>query len=465
MKSTSTSFYELWSLTFTVALAVAWLLDDWWLSQKLIQCFFLGIFAAIARASLVDVKNLVYAKTLFWLGLVYTILLNPTLGTPEWIGGIGETSKSKALFLVMLFSFSVMVGSRLRASKDPGESLSRYVPDVGRGMLLAVILALFFAELARRLYFVGWSVDELLADILKARSGEVRFGRGQFGDGRVFLEPLSIAANWIPVLSAVYWAKEKHFLLRVVVMVPTAFVLISSFFGGSRGALATPIAAFLAYRILTSPSPLGKKYVLAGVAIAFVLAPLMDMMVTYRNVGWSSDVRFETFLKNPLSAERDANFDALANVVEKVPAVEPYKNPMELYYFMAIAPIPRVMWPEKPYMSQEYLGSARAYYASISIVGDLYFYGGPLHVVLGGLGFGIALGFLCVLFNSAKHRPNIALLYLMSCIGMVWCLRAMWSLITALVIMVSVFGLLSVAAFVQDKLFAQSRRPLGMREL
>lgn len=452
----SLQLHIVFATLFLFVAGVGFALNSWDISRYAAVLCVLGVAVYVLFVSFKDVRELATPKSVFWAGLVYTIVLNPAMGSEE-INSYPSTALTTALLLTALFAFCAFVGATFGRQGKGVVRFDRLIPSLSPTVVLAAIFLIFCAELARRLYFVGWDIDELIYDTLLARSGEVRFGRDQFGDWRVFIEPISIIAGWLPCVVGFYWMKETRPFLRLLALVPALLVMVSAFFGGSRGTLAVPIGAFLAFGLICTPRHIAKRYVIAAFVLATVLAPLMDLMVEYRGVGWHDGVQVKSLVANPLEAKRDTNFEALTGLVEVVPAVEPYRSPFELYYFLAIAPIPRVLWPGKPYMSQDYLGEARPYYASISIVGDLYFYGGWLHVIVGGLAFGIAMRWLGRAYDAARQRPEVAIFYILNLVAMVSALRALWSLVTAMVIQACFVFLIVVLAKFQGK--RRSRDP------
>jgi hypothetical protein len=118
--------------------------------------------------------------------------------------------------------------------------------------------------------------------------------------------------------------------------------------------------------------------------------------------------------------------DSLAIVVQRTPAVIPYRSPLEYTYAPFIGLIPRAVWPDKPVLAtgyefnQEYYEVSRSLYSSTGVtpLGDLYRHGGWATVVVGML----LLGAGCRIFDQLLHaerdpRAVFFLLVLLPVIG------------------------------------------------
>lgn len=382
----------------------------------------------IARDATRDLRAVFRAKNLVMVFVFYWVLLNIVQWTPD-VAQLDDRAVSWAaarycLFVtVMQFAYVVVRGAR-----KISRVVARSVPGIAPRLLVVVPILIFVAELLRRLAFVGFSLSTLVAETLKARSGPVAFGRGRFGDWRVFLEWLPRVFGMQPLFAGFAWDFAKTSKILKITLVVSSFLTFTAlFFGGSRGALAQPAILLLSYRLLVSPPAKRWRWAVGAALVAVLLAPVMDLMVHYRGTGWDlENLDFRGVAVNPLKAKRDANFSAMAKLMTVIDR-EGGRDPLELYFFMLISPIPRVLWPGKPYMSQEYLGETRAYYASVSCVGDMYIYGGMAHVLVGALVLAWVVKSMDLFFCFAAARREWLMVYVLLVWGPVVALRAVWS--------------------------------------
>jgi oligosaccharide repeat unit polymerase len=434
---------------FLATSAIFCALEDWGLEQAAIMIFICGVAFVIYIDARHQIRSLFSPSAVFWISVVYTILLNPGL-EPEYLDALPSEVTTRAAFMVALCLFAAVLGAEVgKRGRFRFMDIGRLSPTFHSGSVLLFVWLIFLAELLRRLYYVGWDLHELIGDMLQGRSGAVRYGRGQFGDERVFVEPIAIVARWLPVLVALFWAKNRDVLLRTIAAVPGVFILISAFFGGTRGELAMPLVGFFVVMLISSSERSARRYLVAAILVACLISPLMDLMVQYRGVGWTKGVEVTEYISNPLSAKRDSNFEAFCDLVKVVPDHQPFMSATDLYFFMAITPIPRVLWPSKPYMSQEYLGDARPSYSSVSIVGDFYLYGGWIHVLLGGFVLGIFIGALQSIADKAVKRPESTIFYVLMLVTLASTLRALWSFIAFVVLQISFFLIMLALGGVQ----------------
>jgi hypothetical protein len=406
------------------------------------------LFVVSGVAIIADVKRdlrLAFrARNLALVFCFYLCLLSVVQNTPEVRAlHVGTQLRAAALYCVFvtiwLVGYVVFKGSRKVLN-----IASRIVRPIPRDLLFWAILLIFSAEMIRRLAFVGWDLGYLIDQTLVARSGPVAFGRGRFGDWKVVLEPFSWLFHYIPALTAFAWDSVRTPVRRAMMVGCSIVVLMTLFFGGSRGVFAMPVITVIAYRILATPARRRKRWLIVLILSSFALAPLMDLMVRYRSVGWQNQqITFEGVAYNPVNAHRDTNFESLAKMMDAV-AVYGHRSALEFYYFMIISPVPRFIWPSKPYMSQEYLGKYRAYYASMTSVGDMYMYGGLLHVVIGALVFGWALRTFDRFFAAAIRVREWLFVYLVGIWVALLSLRALWAVVVHTEWLVALLGVLFV---------------------
>lgn len=152
------------------------------------------------------------------------------------------------------------------------------------------------------------------------------------------------------------------------------------------------------------------------------------------------------------------NLFFLSKTFKVVPAEVPHRSPFELYYYMALNPIPRVLWPDKPWMDQKYLGRIRPYYAAVTIIGDFYIYGGWLHIIAGAIVFGLILKHVDR-FGKARYPPENGriILYAFIILSLFYSIRALWSLF------VSMYSLVT-SAFVLYLVRRRIRKIRGLPE-
>jgi hypothetical protein len=227
--------------------------------------------------------------------------------------------------------------------------------------------------------------------------------------------------------------------------------------------LFTTIVSMFAAVLLVEASR-RKRMILYAVFLALMplLTVLANLILIDRGSGVVAhrileDGNLEAFqLKADPKTLIEDNLYYFANTANVVPERVPHRSPFELYFYTFINPIPRYLWPNKPYMSQEYLGRIRPYYASVTLVGDFYLYGGWLHIIIGGLVFGAMLKRVD-LFGKAVAAPATGrtALFVMLVMLLYSSLRALWNFIWGLYAIVVLMALLHWLRREQERKRAQ----------
>jgi hypothetical protein len=397
---------------------------------------------AIGIDALIDIRRVFRCRNIVLVFVFHTVLLDVVQHRYEVTGAESVTLLYAAAIYCMFVTAWLLSYSLMRGSPFFARFVSRYVRPISPRAIFAAILVIFFGEMARRLMSVGWDFSALVDQTLLARSGPVAFGRDRFGDSRVFLEPLGWLFNYIPILVAFAWDSVKGAARRTVLLACAATVLLTLFFGGTRAALAAPLITALGYRLLVVKARDRLQVALLMVGVAFLLAPAMDLMLEFRDVGWKGAFEaappWRELTFDPLEAQRDSNFSEMAGMMQVVKEIGG-RPAWDLYYYLLISPVPRVLWSDKPYMSQEYLGDYRRDYASMSSVGDMFMYGGFLHVLLGGLVFGFVVRSLDRLFQVAFGRREWVFAYCLLMWLAVTSLRALWNVVIQVEVLTAVF--------------------------
>jgi hypothetical protein len=346
----------------------------------------------------------------FFLGCIYFFVLDMAILReveefhPETIL-VAETII--AIFLIVTVATWHMVSFR----RTPLAAVLRRVDGnmSGNVYFWAAVLA-FSLEFMRRLYFVGWSLPQLVHDLLLPR-GQGAFRRGGAGgDWRIFLQPIEVLFWSVAFFADRAWKRGVSGARKCVLLVIVALQLGTLVLDGVRALLLLAILLPFFVRAVQR-DPLVTRW-FRGLALAsFLLAPLMDTMVKVRGYGWSEISRVEQVHWNMVEAHRDDNFFWVVNLVEilrRDGGILAYKGPFgfiegvsELGWSWLITPIPRAFWPDKP-LATEMGDDTKAWNTTNSITGSLLRSGGVSFVVLGGVLFGIWLSLLDPLYPVPK---------------------------------------------------------------
>jgi len=420
------------------------------------------------RSLLLDDRLVLRGKTLVLAAFFGYIFARPILG-PEWMSEMPPSAVYTATAACVVFLALVLTAYQLaRLGGRTERLLDKCVVELDFRHAFALLLACFLPRILINLFYQDWStVSGVLSGMLGLERAPWR--RGRFGDVRVLLAPIGWLYMLVPVVLPLCWARARRAPLRYAALVVIGgLFFLSILFQRSRYVLVTSaLSVCLVGALLASRRSQRAKLYVVSVALVPILAIGANLILRNRTAGNFTGLFVGRGAKepielnaNPLTVVED-NLPYFARATQVVPGTEGFRSPLELYYFMAINPIPRFMWHEKPHMSQEYLGDIRPYYAAMTVVGDLYVYGGWIHVVVGALVYGWMVkkvdGF------GRKTIPpegGRAIIYA----ALIWVLfgtvRALWNMVVA---SYGVIVLLVIMYFVRRRVWAERARKMALR--
>jgi oligosaccharide repeat unit polymerase len=169
-------------------------------------------------------------------------------------------------------------------------------------------------------------------------------------------------------------------------MILSLFVVI--FFSGERRVLALIVLGPLGYAFFNTPSKTLRKWAPAFVLLLLGLLWVMQAQVQFRSAGFY-DFDATKVESNLLEMHRDNNFYWFTMAVDTMPSTYEFTHDW-IFLQIFTHPVPRFLWPEKPYstgfpfVQWEDIGAS----LSISVVGELYISQGVFGIVVGGLIYG-----------------------------------------------------------------------------
>ncbi len=239
----------------------------------------------------------------------------------------------------------------------------------------------------------GFDFPEMIAAIGGSR-WEGPWTRGSLGGADAFLDHLSYFGYLLPPLTVVLarrlgWSDRRPQVLGILSLILAVFIFhdggrrLLGFFVGSAG-----VVWFLGAQRLRPTKILGLLVLIMG------LLAVMDVMREHRNEGIAE------VLQHGWASERDThpralirvddNFLRLAQITSIFPAEADYTT-WRYPLWVAVRPVPRLFWPEKPvdpgFDLSRFLG-AEGVSLSSSVIGELFMAGGFIGVLLGGWLYG-----------------------------------------------------------------------------
>ena len=304
-------------------------------------------------------------------------------------------------------------------------------------------------ELVKRLYFSGWSVSLMLA-----YSFGPRFNRpwasasGAVGDDKFMFALVGILLPLAGLIFGSGMINAKK-LKSIIASATGYFIILALTIGvGSRTPAVILIILPLIYYLRKTPSRV--KQVMAIVLVGCMLTTVTSVIYNTRDHGL-------------LSAEKSAGEavyhqdDSYYRAISTMNMVSQTYERWDLVPFVGASLlnfIPRAVWPEKPTLTQEYWGSFKLDYVTITFIAEL----AALFGITGGAIVSVLVGIVGFFFLLSLYRRIYSsydlLLYILGNVYIYMVFRSLLN-ITQFVYMLLFF---SIVLRIDKKLAAEKQK-------
>lgn len=342
-----------------------------------------GLALAPARAFFANAKSVVRGENLLCLAPIYWMLLDLIQGSFE-LEAVGKREVIQSFLAIGAFACSVWVGSMGRPWGLP-RALKRAAGfEVRPRAWFGVAMLSFALGMLKFASGAGFNPATMISNLGKGR-WYAAWQRGQFGGWDAFLDHMSYFGYLLPALTVVLGVRLGW--LRIQTLAVLAMSAIFALFvaqGGGRRTVGVMVGIALILWLLLQKKVGARGFVVVSLAVVGVLS-FMQFMLEYRNVGFGA-VGTEMVVigtEGPRVLRVDDNFLRTAQTIRLIPDVYPYTG-LKYFVYMAVRPIPRVLWPGKPVDSGFDLAAAlgkQGVALSSSIVGESYSAGGFLALI------------------------------------------------------------------------------------
>jgi oligosaccharide repeat unit polymerase len=329
------------------------------------------------------------ARTVILCGVLFWLLLDPLL-VPQGLDDFSPEVVLRALFYAAIFLGAVWVGYLIKPFRFVTRLFSRVPGETNDDRVFLVTVGLYLVGVVP-LITAASSITELWRLLLAGYSPDVDVGwrRGMLGDRQDFLRSVArLLQLTIPFLATYLITRRLSAWKKVLLALMSFSLLLVIFFSGERRILALVVLGPLGYVFFYTPTKTLKKWAPAFLVLLLLLFWLMQAQVQFRSAGFY-DFDAAKVESNPLDMHRDNNFYWFTMAVDTMPATYEYTHEW-IFLHVFTHPIPRFVWPEKPYstgfpfVQWEDIGAS----LSISVVGELYISQGVFGIVIGGLIYG-----------------------------------------------------------------------------
>jgi oligosaccharide repeat unit polymerase len=369
--------------------------------------------------------QLLYAQNLVAVGFVFWLLLDLIQGAYE-LRDAADWAIRDAFLAIGVSAAAMWAGMAGKPWPVPRwittvASRSMDTTTVARLVPLCFVFGMFNFAFA-----VGFDIPRMFSYLGEQRWA-APWGRGQLGGWDAFLDQMQYFGYVLPSLTALLIARRGFNVQSVFGIVLSGIMLAFLSQGGGRRIIGVTVGAAIIVWIQAQQVLHVRRLVIAAAAAAVMLAG-MQFMLNIRSVG------YQEFMFRGQSdydyLHVDDNYLRLAQVIEIVPAEQPYVGFKQLW-FTIVRPVPRVFWPGKPVDPGFDLPSIvglRGVSLSTSIIGEWYLSWGWLAVIFGGWLHGRLARTANTLREHEEYRTN-PIVYGLAVMVLVAGMRSMQDLI------------------------------------
>ena len=352
----------------------------------------LCLLVAPTVSGLLSLRNLLRTENVIALAPVYWMFLDLLQGNYE-LTGLGQADIRLTYAAVGTFCTMYWLGTMGRRLKLP-----RQLQELGRmsiptsalfyiGFLMFVLGICAFAIPSR--FNIAVMLNAFTMDRWSAP-----WARGQLGGWDAFTDHLAYFGYLLPTVTVMLSQRRGWAHPSTIIMV--IFSVIFMMFlghGGSRRIVGTCLGAAIVCWMLAQPKikivHLFVSLLLIGSVLWLMQLMLMARMQGYQEVGGLSkhvtaglSGKIET---NNSKLQVEDNFYRLSQTMQVIPKLHPYVN-FKYVFYVAVRPIPRAIWKNKPidggFAIHDMVGQGAS--LSVTIIGELYSSYGFIAIALGG---------------------------------------------------------------------------------
>lgn len=383
----------------------------------------IGFLFVPVLSSIGNFRNVFRCENVASAGLVYWVLLDLLQGSYP-LTGIDPRTAKFALFLTGAFVSAVWVGVMMKPVPPPMALLQLATIRLSSNAVFRLIVVFFTVCMARYAFACSFNLKLMIESLSKGRFS-MPWSAAHSGGLQAILDHFSYFGYLLPAMTVVLFNVSRRVGYQcwlALIMSLIAIVFIGS--GGGRRLYGVMILSALATWIL-SRRTLSYRHLAVTVGLVFGLLLMLQCVLYIRSAGLR-DSGDDTIVYRAIASfsgsknanagrydhiHVDDNFYRLCQIIQFIPSKYPFVY-HRYFWWVAVRPIPRVIWPDKPLDGGFNLAEQVDSKASLSssIVGELYLSMGAIAVLLGGFVQGRASTMPSVFLSGSRDSlsPLIA---------------------------------------------------------
>ena len=393
----------------------------------------IGLAFAPALAAFQNIKVLLRAEHILILSPIYWLLLD-LLQSAYDLRGVDTEDIEGAFIAIGLFACGIWTASLFSLWKPPKMLIKSARRTITTKQTFLLILFLFFLGIFYYAYSANFDFPRMFYALGENR-WSAPWARGRLGGWNAFVFHMRYFGYLVPVLTASLWVKSNDKKNSKIIISILLSIVMLAFLGqgGGRRIVGGILTATL-INWFVQQNKIDFRRVLVSIVSIVLIASLLQLILIYRNVGYSAIFSNQVEVTSPDHVHVDDNFLRLSQAIDIVPSQHSYVY--EKFVFWALVrPIPRVFWPGKPtdpgFSLADTLGAGNVSY-TMTVIGNFYISFGWLAIIVGGWFYGKLAGMtstLLALDPPERKRSANSLVYSLSVMALFVGMRSLIDLV------------------------------------
>jgi len=331
------------------------------------------------------------------------------------------------LIILLTLSILLILSALVRSSELEGRC-GNALDNVSVGpklrwVIFAVVVLLIGADLYKRFSMVNWSVDEVIRQSIFMPRGQRDWDQAQYAGNFVF----AITTILLPLsgVAAGYLSSFGGAVLRLGSALLLLFVLAILITNGSRTPVVLVISSTGLFWYITQRTAVARTIVIG--ATAATLAVSTSFIYLTRAYGLSVDP-FAPQREIGFAYHMDDNYYRAIFAYDYADKGLESWDPFFFFWTIAVNPIPRAFWEDKPLFTQAFYGGYKLDYVTNTFLGETVAMTGVTLSMLVAPIVGLLLYLILFRAQRLLSRPMGLIAYLLVALYVYMCVRSLANL-------------------------------------
>ncbi|MBI2685993.1 MAG: hypothetical protein HYX27_06735 [Acidobacteria bacterium] len=394
------------------------------------------IGSALAVTVYRHLYNLLAPAPAFCIALTYSFFSDFLVrGYEDSVVAVIPPAQLLAYQLIVLAVYVLTVATALSLRPSPGANISPRYWNNGVAEIRCELVGWGGAilDIVKRLVMTEWDVAEAISQSLGPRGGNSWSSGASLGDGTFILAATLILLPASGVcFGTLLTSPAATFTRRIRAAAGLLLILALLYSYGSRTYFAVPLIYACARYSYASVSLLRRCAV--WVALAALIAVVFSMMYQYRSGGINALLeRGQPVEVGNIQYHQDDSYYRILYAAYIAETTNESLDASHFFYTIAVNPIPRYFWNDKPALLDDFWLDYKPYYVTMTFLGESIALFGLWAGPIASLFFLFALyRLLTVCYSTVMRRPLGLGVYFIVLFYVSQCLRSMMSLTMSL---------------------------------